>query len=88
MVQCLFCVKASLSKDAGLPKQEKAEEDSTPGSLLIEYPVTQIIEFNDFWTFDNFSKTEFFSTFEVYFDIYKPFSTDWDEKWGDNLILI
>ena len=51
----------------------------------IGYPVAQIIELNDFWTFDNFSW--FVSAFEVYFDIYKPFATEWDEKWGDHLIF-
>ena len=41
-----------------------------PLSLLHNgYPFAQIIEFNDFWNFDKFSKTESFSTFEVYFDI-------------------
>ena len=53
----------------------------------IGYPVAQIIEFNDFWTFDNFSKTKSCLTFDVYFVIYKPFATDRDKKWGDNLIL-
>ena len=51
------------------------------------YPVAQIIEFNDFWTFDNLSKTESFSTFDVYFDIFKPFAIDWYKKKGDNLIF-
>ena len=27
-----------------------------------------------------FPKSKYFSTFEVYFDIYKPFSTDWDKN--------
>ena len=56
------------------------EKVSFENRLNNGYTVDQIIELNDFWTFDNFSKTKYFLTFEVYFDIYKPFATDRDKK--------